>query len=53
MKCEKGCLARDTMVLMADGSSKRIDEICVGDVVKGDNGVLSSVRDICTGWGEY
>ena len=33
------CLVGDTMILMADGTEKRIDQIIVGDKVKTPNGI--------------
>lgn len=49
MKCKNGCLARDTKILMADGSEKRISEICIGDMVQGYDGKLLKVYNIATG----
>src|SRR5919109_25616 len=42
--CEHGCiycLAGDTAILMADGTTKRLEDVCVGDLIYG------TVRD---GW---
>lgn len=35
IKIMYGCLAQDTLILMADGSSKRIDHIKTGDQIRG------------------
>lgn len=35
------CLSGNTMITMADGSSKRMDNICAGDVVLSKDGVTS------------
>jgi|GEM_PF-2542544 len=54
VRCEKiqthsreGCMLEGTEILMADGSSKRVEDVKVGDVVKGNEGpakVLATTR---------
>ena len=43
------CLSGDTMITMADNSAKRMDEICVGDVVLSKDGELTSVHTVRRG----
>lgn len=38
------CLSGDTLITMADGSTKRMDNICVGDVVLSKDGLPSRVH---------
>lgn len=44
-----GCLAEDSIVRMADGSEKRIQEISIGDMVKAPDGKPQQVVNIWTG----
>lgn len=43
------CVAPDTPILMWDGSTKRADEIVVGDRIIGDDGSIRNVKTICEG----
>ena len=43
------CLAPETPILLWDGSTKRADEIEVGDVLVGDNGEKRNVLYTCSG----
>lgn len=52
MKCKNGCLAKDTKVLMADGSEKIISRIEIGDLVKGYNGKSLKVINTVQGMEE-
>lgn len=47
-----GCLGKDSLILMADGSQKKICEVCVGDKVATDKGV-AGVTDRSYGKEEY
>lgn len=40
------CLAKGTQISMADGSTKRIENICKGDLVKTKDGGSASVREV-------
>ncbi len=44
-----GCLGKDALVEMADGSSKKVSEILIGDCVRNADGTDSMVEDILTG----
>lgn len=43
------CLSGDTMITMADGSVKRMDNICVGDIVLSKDGLPSRVHTVRNG----
>jgi hypothetical protein len=43
------CLSGDTMITMADGSMKRMDKICAGDIVLSNNGISSHVHAVRRG----
>ena len=43
------CLSGDTMITMADGSARRMDSLCAGDVVLSDKGVSSRIHTIRRG----
>lgn len=50
MQCAAGkCLAKDTPVLMYDGSIKKVQDIHVGDVLMGDDSLPRNVLSTCTG----
>lgn len=50
MQCAAGkCLARDTPVLMYDGSIKMVQDVVVGDVLMGDDSLPRNVLSTCTG----
>ena len=42
-----GCFAKDTKVLMFDGSIKRVQDVAVGDVVMGDDSRPRNVLELC------
>jgi hypothetical protein len=44
-----GCFAKDTKVLMYDGSIKNIQDIVIGDGVMGDDSTIRTVTDVCFG----
>ena len=44
-----GCFAQNTPILMFDGSIKMSQDICVGDVLVGDDGLKRTVLDTTTG----
>ncbi|MBP1614199.1 MAG: hypothetical protein H6Q13_1647 [Bacteroidetes bacterium] len=44
------CLSKDTMILMADGSLKKIDSIHIGDTILGEGGDTMSVSVVWTGY---
>jgi hypothetical protein len=44
-----GCFAKDTPILLWDGSTKISQEICVGDLLTGDDGTPRCVLDLCSG----
>lgn len=46
---EPVCLSGDTMITMADGSTERMDNICVGDIVLSKDGLPSRVHTIRRG----
>lgn len=48
-ECNNGCLASDTMILMANGSEKRISEIRVGESVMLNTGKAVKIIDIFRG----
>lgn len=43
------CLSGDTMITMFDGSVRRMDNLCVGDVVLSKDGVPSRILEIYNG----
>lgn len=50
MQCAAGkCLAKDTPVLMFDGSIKMVQDVVVGDVLMGDDSEPRNVQSTCTG----
>lgn len=44
--CDCSCFPRDAIVAMADGTSKRIDEIKIGDMLVGGYGYINRVEAI-------
>lgn len=46
IKCYLDCLAKGTQISMADGSTKLIENICKGDLVKTKDGGSASVREV-------
>ena len=44
-----GCFSIDTSILLYDGSIKMSQNICVGDILVGDDGNPRTVLDLCTG----
>ena len=44
------CLAGDTLILMADGSEKRLDKLEANDIVMTDNGVPARVLNVARGY---
>ena len=41
MNCKNGCLNENTMVIMSDGTNRRIKDLRVGNIV---NGTLSLIH---------
>ncbi len=48
--CFGDCLAKDSMILLADGTQKRIEAICVGDTIQMTDGTLKIVTDCMQGY---
>jgi hypothetical protein len=44
-----GCFAKNTKILMYDGTTKLSQDISVGDVLVGDDGTERVVEELCTG----
>jgi hypothetical protein len=44
-----GCFSKDTPILLYDGSIKMSQDICVGDILVGDDGNPRTVMDLCSG----
>lgn len=44
-----GCFAENTPILLYNGSVKMSQDICIGDILIGDNGLLRNVLDITSG----
>lgn len=44
-----GCHAKDTMILMADGSTKAVQNIVVGDKLIGPDSTIREVLQLCAG----
>jgi len=44
-----GCFAKDTPILMWDGTTKMSQNICIGDVLVGDDGEKRIVQDLVSG----
>jgi hypothetical protein len=44
-----GCFAKDTPILLWDGSCKMSQDICVGDILVGDDGEKRTVEDLVCG----
>ena len=42
-----GCFAKDTKILMFDGSSKKVQDVVVGDVIMGDDSKPRNVLELC------
>lgn len=40
------CLSGDTLITMADGSKRRMDTLCVGDIVLSRNGIPSRIHTV-------
>lgn len=50
LRCGEGkCLAKDTKILMFDGSLKNVQDILVGDMIMGDDSTPRTVLSTCTG----
>jgi len=48
--CGRGkCLGKNTPILMYDGSIKMIQDVCVGDVLMGDDSTPRNVLSVCYG----
>lgn len=45
---ESGCLSKDTNILMADGSTRKICDVRIGDLLQSTNG-MTSVNNIWLG----
>lgn len=43
------CLSGDTMITMANGSIRRMDSLCVGDIVLSDGGIPSHIHAVRNG----
>lgn len=51
LPCGMGkCLAKGTLVLMADGSRKKVQDVTVGNMLMGDDAVPRRVLSINSGW---
>ena len=46
------CHARDTPLIMADGSLKMVQDVCVGDLLMGDDGTARRVLSLARGWSD-
>ena len=44
-----GCFVENTSILLYDGSIKMSQDICIGDILVGDDGKPRSVLDLCSG----
>lgn len=44
-----GCFAKDTQIPLFDGTTKMSQDICIGDVLVGDDGLQRTVLDTTTG----
>ena len=44
-----GCFSENTPILLYDGSTKMSQDICVGDILVGDDGIKRTVLDTTTG----
>ena len=44
-----GCFSRDTPILLYNGSIKMSQDICIGDILVGDDSKPRTVLDLCTG----
>lgn len=51
-QCFCGCLSQDTLITLADGTSKRIDEIMVGERVICEENRIGTVSEIVTGYAD-
>lgn len=47
-----GCFAKDTPILLWNGSIKMAQDICVGDILIGDDGESRQVEELCSGGDE-
>ena len=48
--CGRGkCLGKNTPILMYDGSIKMVQDVCVGDVLMGDDSTPRNVLSVCYG----
>jgi hypothetical protein len=45
-----GCFTKDTPILMFDGSIKKVQDVCVGDGIMGDDSTLRNVLELCQGF---
>ncbi|KAJ2559073.1 Pre-mRNA-processing-splicing factor 8 [Coemansia sp. RSA 1933] len=46
---QQQCFARDTLVLMSDGSSRKVQDISKGDLLMGDDSTPRTVRQLVNG----
>lgn len=44
-----GCVARDTEIMMADGTLKRADQIMIGEFVRNAQGGIDEIKKVLTG----
>lgn len=50
LSCAGGkCLGKDTPIIMFDGSLKKVQDVCVGDKLMGDDGKERNVMSTCVG----
>lgn len=47
-----GCHAKDTMIMMADGSTKAVQDICIGDHLMGDDSTPRNITRLCRGFSD-
>jgi len=50
--CKNGCLNENTMVMMADGSNRRIKDLRIGDMVERTMGGTCRIENIWRGYEE-
>jgi hypothetical protein len=48
----RACFARDTRAMMFDGTTKRVDEVVVGDVLMGPDSRPRTVKNLSRGYGK-
>ncbi|WP_368273655.1 Hint domain-containing protein [Enterocloster bolteae] len=52
MNCKNGCLNENTMVIMSDGTNRRIKDLRVGNIVNGTSGENVRIENIWRGYEE-